>query len=59
MTENDFKTGDVVELKSGSMKMTIWFVNTDGIAFVYYYNPETKLIHSQIEIPKSVLKLVE
>ena len=59
MAEKKFQPGDVVELNSGSIKMTVWFVNNDGTVFVYYYNPDTKLIQHQIELPASILKLAE
>lgn len=40
---NDLKVGDVVRLKSGGIKMTVYYVGTETIA-VMYYNESTNSI---------------
>ncbi len=58
MVEKQFKPGDVVTLKSGGIRMTVWFVTDKGEVFLYYYDQLTNSIKELKEIPQSVLTLV-
>jgi uncharacterized protein YodC (DUF2158 family) len=51
-----FNPGDVVELKSGSPKMTIAFVD-DNHAFCNWYDPNTHEWRESVKFLQVVLKL--
>lgn len=57
MTEQPFKAGDVVTLKSGSPKMTVVFTGTDGNVWVTYYDFNTNTLKEQVKLQASILKL--
>jgi uncharacterized protein YodC (DUF2158 family) len=51
-----FNAGDIVMIKSGSPKMTV-YTSTKEWVYVYYYSEEEKLIKEAIKLPIEVLML--
>ena len=56
--KTEIKTGDVVTLKSGGLKMTVEIVSSSGYVKCYYYN-ETKASFEDITFPFVVLQIVD
>lgn len=56
MADETFKAGDIVELKSGSPKMTITFVSED-YAFCTWYDTNTHTWRESVKFPVIILKL--
>lgn len=59
MADQKFQPGDVVVIKSGSPKMTVWFTSNDGWAYCYYFKSQSESISQEVKIPSSVLMLAE
>ncbi|WP_353159272.1 DUF2158 domain-containing protein [Myroides odoratus] len=53
-----FKTGDVVQLKSGSPKMTIYFVGSVTVSVMYFDNLKNEIIKER-DIDPLALKLAD
>ena len=53
----DIKKGDVVELKSGSPKMTVNFISTDGKAVCTWYDFNTSTWRENIPFSLAILKI--
>lgn len=57
MSKIEFKIGDVVQLKSGGVKMTVYAVDDEErTLFVACYNEVTGLIATHKSIPVSLFK---
>jgi uncharacterized protein YodC (DUF2158 family) len=54
-----FKPGDVVEMKSGSPKLTVWFSSNDGWTHCFFFKAQTEAISHEVKLPTAVLKLSE
>ena len=54
---DDIKKGDVVELKSGSPKMTVNFISTDGKAVCTWYDFNTHTWRENIPFSLAILKI--
>lgn len=52
-----FKPGDIVIIKSGSPKMTVYSSTPEGWTFCYYYSEEEKRIMEAIKLPSDILQL--
>jgi uncharacterized protein YodC (DUF2158 family) len=59
MSTQVFKPGDVVVLKSGSPKMTVAFVNSEGAVWVSWYDFNTNNLKEQVKLQADTLKLSE
>lgn len=56
--QEEIKAGDIVELKSGSPKMTVAFVSTDGYCYCTWYDFNAFTMHEQVKIYTILLKRV-
>ncbi|MDR6786387.1 uncharacterized protein YodC (DUF2158 family) [Pedobacter africanus] len=51
-----FNAGDIVIIKSGSPKMTV-YASTKEWVYCYYYSEEEKQIKEAIKLPAEILQL--
>jgi uncharacterized protein YodC (DUF2158 family) len=58
MANETFKAGDVVQLKSGSPKMTIEYIYNDGRCFCSWYDSYTHTLHREISFQPASLMIV-
>lgn len=52
-----FNPGDIVIIKSGSPKMTVYTSTNEGCTYCYFYSDEEKKIKEATKLPTSVLTL--
>jgi uncharacterized protein YodC (DUF2158 family) len=57
--QEEIKAGDIVELKSGSPKMTVAFVSNDGYCYCTWYDFNSFIMREQVKIYTILLKKVE
>lgn len=52
-----FNPGDIITIKSGGPKMTVYTSTNEGWTYCYFYSEEEKKIKEGIKLPTSVLTL--
>ena len=55
---DEFKAGDIVELKSGSPRMTIAFLSKEGYCYCTWYDPNSFTWNEQVKIYTVLLKKI-
>lgn len=55
---NQFKIGDVVQLKSGSVKMTVYYIDNNSMA-VMYFNHLTNSFVTVRDLTPSIFDLAD